>query len=405
MAIPALNISSSRAPFLAVVGDDVTHNVMVRIVSENGWSEEQVLEGTAAQAADALADIPTPAKLVIDLSGSADPIADIEALAQVCMNDTRLIALGDVNDLHLYRHLMDMGVQEYLLKPVTFDDVNAAINRLDVVEPDPQTPDQPPQQGRLVAVIGARGGVGASTVAANIAWMMAHEQGLRVALVDLDLYFGTLALALDMEPGMGFREALENPSRIDGLFIERAMVRESENLYVLAAEEGLENSFSFDPKALDRLLETLRADFDCVIIDLPRFAARSQISTLIPPAAVVVVSDPTLAGMRDTQRLTKLVKTVTPESELSVVVNRVGKSKNGELTIKDFEGGAELIIDHQIPLDMKTQILAEGAGKTLGEVGKSSKMAQALRKLSQKVSGSEVEFSRAPFWKRLVGKG
>ncbi|NQU56197.1 MAG: AAA family ATPase [Rhodospirillales bacterium] len=403
MTMPALNISSARAPFLAVVTDDMTRNVMLRVVTENGWSEDQVLEGTALEAIDALAGIPTPETLVIDLSGSIDPVSDINALAQVCMADTRVIAIGDVNDVQLYRHLMDMGVQDYLLKPVSPEDLNVAINRND--DADTATPEDDGKQGRLVAVIGARGGVGASTVSANIAWMMAHEQGLRVALIDLDLYFGTLALALDMEPGLGFREALETPSRIDGLFIERAMVRESENLYILAAEEGLENSFLFDPAALDRLLETLRADFDCVILDLPRFAARSQISTLIPPASVVVVSELTLAGMRDTQRLSKLVKTVTPGSDLSVVVNRVGNSKNGELTIKDFEGGAQLSVDHQIPLDVKSAILAEGAGKTVGEVAKSSKMAQALRDLSRQVSGSAEDSVQAPLWKRMMGRG
>lgn len=403
MSMPALNTSTNRAPFMAVVTDDVTRAMMVQVASQNGWNEDQVLEGTALDAADALTGIATPETLVIDLSGSADPLADIDALAQACMADTRVIALGNVNDVQLYRHLMEMGVEDYLLKPVSAADLNDAINRVD--ETKTATPDGDAEQGRLVAVIGARGGVGASTVAANIAWMMAHEQNKRVALIDLDLYFGTLALALDMEPGKGFREALENPSRIDGLFIERAMVRESENLYVLAAEEDLENSFSFDPQALDLLFETLRTDFDCVIIDLPRFAARSQISTLIPPASVVVVSDPTLAGMRDTQRLTKLVKTVTPGSELSVVVNRVGNSKNGELTIRDFEGGAELKVDHQIPFDVKSTILAEGAGKTVGEVSKSSKMAQALRDLSRQVAKGGDEVAPASFWKRMMGRG
>ncbi|MBT5244324.1 MAG: P-loop NTPase [Rhodospirillaceae bacterium] len=401
--MPALNISSSRAPFLAVVTDEVTRAMMVGVAIKNDWSEDQVLEGSAADAADALAEISTPEKLVIDLSGSIDPVADIDALARVCMADTRVIALGDINDVQLFRHLMDMGVQDYLLKPVSAEDLNAALNRADEVET--ASPDDDNQLGRLIAVVGARGGVGASTVSANIAWMMAHEQGLRVALIDLDLYFGTLALALDMEPGLGFREALENPSRIDGLFIERAMVRESDNLYILAAEEGLENSFSFDPKALDRLLETLRADFDCVVIDLPRFAARSQISTLIPPASVVVVSDPTLAGMRDTQRLAKLVKTVTPDSELSIVVNRVGNSKNGELTIKDFESGAELSVDHQIPCDVKSAILAEGAGKTVAEIAKATKMSQTLRDLSRNVSGRVEDVVQAPMWKRLMGRG
>jgi len=403
MSSAALSNSTASASFLAVVTDDVTRAIMVRVATQNGWAENQVLEGSALEAIDALADVSTPERLVIDLSGSADPVADIDALAKVCDSNTRVIVLGDVNDVNLYRHLMEMGVQDYLLKPISAEDLSEAVNRVDEVES--ATPDNEERHSRLVAVIGARGGVGASTVAANVAWMMAHEQGLRVALIDLDLYFGSLALALDMEPGRGFREALENPSRIDGLFVERAMVRESDNLFVLAAEEGLENSFSFDPDALDRLLETLRADFDCVVVDLPRFAARSQMATLLPPASIVVVSDPTLAGMRDTLRLTKLIKVETPESDLSVVVNRVGNNKNGELSIADFEGGAELSINHQIPMDVKAAVTSEGSGKTVGEVAKSSKMALALGVLSRQVSGIEDDVAQSPMWKRLLGRG
>jgi pilus assembly protein CpaE len=402
MSAPAHNSSTSRASFLAVVADEVTHAVMVRVAAKYGWTENQVLDGSAAEAVEALENIPTPEKLIIDLSGSADPIADINALAQVCESDTRVIALGDINDVKLFRHLMEMGVQDYLLKPVSAEDLNEAISRVDDIETS--TPDDEGHQGRLVAVIGARGGVGASTVAVNIAWTMANRQGLRVALIDLDLYFGSIALALDIEPGRGFREALENPDRIDGLFIERAMVRESDNLYVLAAEEKLENSFSFDPVALDRLLETLRNDFDCVVVDLPRFAARSQVSTLIPPASIVIVSDPTLAGMRDTMRLNKLVKTAIPGADMTIAVNRIGNGKSGELTINDFEGGAELDIDLQIPLDIKTAVSADGAGKTVCEISSSSKMAQALGQLSQQVSGSEEAVAQASLWKRMTGR-
>lgn len=403
MPMPALSRSTSRPPFLAVAADEATRAVMLRVAGEYGWPEDRVLEGSAIAATDALAHIETPETLLVDLSGSADPVADIDSLSRVCMADTRVIVLGDVNDIRLYRHLIEIGVEDYLLKPVSADDLKAAIERLD--ETPAAAPEEAAELGRLVAVTGVRGGAGATTVAVNLAWMAAHERGLRVALVDLDLYFGTIALALDVEPGLGFREALENPSRIDGLFIERAMVRESENLYILAAEEGLDNSFSFDPKSLDRLLETLRAGFDCVILDLPRFAARSQVSTLTGPASVVLVSDPTLAGMRDAMRLSKLVKKVAGQSELSIVVNRVGNSKSGELAIGDFESGAELGVDIQIPYDCKTSVLAEGAGKTAAYVGRKTRMVRSLRQLGGRVFGDGEENEKMALWQRLSRRG
>jgi len=383
----AVRQSTGREPFLAVVNDDVTHAALLGVAVDNGWPESQILKGGLDDAVEALSDIVTPQFLIVDLSNYSDPMAGIVALAGVCEPDTRVIALGDVNDISLYRELIDIGVDEYLVKPLSAEILNATIRRI-VEEETPAPRDDGERLGRLIGFVGARGGVGSTTLAINSAWMMAHEQGLRVALVDLDLYFGTVALALDLEPGRGFREALENPSRIDGLFIERAMARQSDNLFVLAAEERLENSFSFDPAALDTLLETLRNDFDCVVLDLPRFAARTQIKTITGPASIVVVSDATLSGMRDTMRVRKFVKESSPESDLLVVINGVGRDKSAELSVADFESGAELGVDYHIPCDRKSAIKAEGAGKSIAEIAGKSKVTNAIRNLSRRASGT-----------------
>ena len=396
----AVRHSAGREPFLAVVNDDVTHAALLGVAVDNGWPEGQILKGGLDDAVEALTDVVTPQFLIVDLSNCSDPMAGIVALAGVCEPDTRVIALGDVNDISLYRELIDIGVDEYLVKPLSAETLNATIRRI-VEEEAPEPKDDGDRLGRLICFVGARGGVGSTTLANNCAWMMAHEQGLRVALVDLDLYFGTVALAIDLEPGRGFREALENPSRIDGLFIERAMARQSDNLFVLAAEEGLENSFSFDPAALDTLLETLRNDFDCVVLDLPRFAARTQIKTITGPASIVVVSDATLSGMRDTMRLRKFAKDSSPESDLVVVINGIGGDRSVELSIADFESGAELSVNYQIPCDRKLATKAEGSGKTIAEIAGKSKTANAIRDLSRHASGTSEVVEKESFLSSL----
>ena len=388
-------------PFLAFVADEVTGAVLARIAKTRGWPGNSVLAGGPAEAVATLAGIATPRLLLIDLSECAEPVADLAALAEVCDPGTRLVTMGSVNDVHLFRAVMELGAEDYLLKPVAADALEAALDRAD----EPAAAADEPGLGRLVAVIGARGGVGASTVAINIAWMMAHEQGLRVALVDLDVYFGTISLALDLEPGRGFREALENPGRIDGLFIERAMVRASDNLFVLGAEEALANPFSFDPAALDLLLEKLRHGFDCVVVDLPRFAARTQVGSLAAPAAVAVVSDSTLAGMRDTLRLVELVREEAPAADLRVVVNRAGGDGRVEMTKADFQRGADLSVDHVIPCEAKAASASSGAGKALAEVAGRGRMASALRRLSRDLSGSDGAVVKAPAWQRLLRRG
>ena len=404
MAEQALKSSvqkGERLPFMAFVLDDATRAALVRVAEEQGWSEGEVLEGGVREAIDALAGVSTPQVLVIDLSSSNDPLDDIGSLAEVCDAGTRVIALGNINDVNLFRNLVALGVQDYLLKPVTAEALNTLVVK---VAEEPAAAAEPEEAGigRLIAVIGARGGVGASTIAVNVAWLMAHEQKLRVAIVDLDLYFGTVALSLDLEPGRGFREALENPNRIDGLFIERALVRESDNLFILGAEEALENTFSFDPAAVELLLDKLRCDFDCVIVDFPRAVVTANAYILSAASAVAVVSDASLAGMRDTLRLVAFTKNVTSTAAVKVVVNRFGAAKKGELSKEDFERGAGLKIDHMIPQEPGVAAISAGVGKPLAEVAKRSRLVTALRKLSSELSAVEDEPTKAPFWQRFL---
>jgi pilus assembly protein CpaE len=327
-------------------------------------------------------------------------LTEIVSLAEVCDEGTRVVTVGETNDVNLYRSLVGLGIQDYLVKPVSSEGLATAFARAEQVPAEPQAPDS--KVGRLIAVVGACGGAGASTLAVNCAWMMAHEQGLRVALVDLDLFFGTCGLALDLEAGRGFREALENPSRIDGLFIERAMVRESDNLFVLGAEEPLDNPLNIDPSSIEMLLDNLRSDFQCIVLDLPRFGARNQIAALQPPATALVVSDPSLAGMRDTMRLTGLLKKAATSVEVKVVINRMGASKTGELAKADFERGAELKVDHVIPYDPKPFAASASSGKPVPKVGGGSKAVKAIRDLSQELSGPRAHAAKLPVWQWLM---
>jgi pilus assembly protein CpaE len=236
----------------------------------------------------------------------------------------------------------------------------------------------------------------------NAAWLMAHDLKRRTALVDLDLYFGTCALALDLEPGRGFREALENPERIDGLFVERAMVRESEHLFVLAAEDDIATPRSFDPAALALLINHLQRDFDCIVFDLPRFAARTQVALLPGPLSVVIVSDPTIAGMRDTLRLGKALRDAGAAADFSVVLNRCGAVKGGELDRKNFEQDTDVTVGYMIPFDVRPAAASAGAGKPLAKVASRSKAAQCLKRLALDLSGSETGAKAPGMFKKLL---
>lgn len=389
-------------PFAAFVADDGSREAVVQATAELGITNPAVTTGNVAEAIRRLNNAATPQLLVVDLSGSPDPMADIGALADVCDEGTRVLAIGDVNDIALYRALVGFGVHDYLVKPLDPASLAASLGR---AKDGPQAAAEPaaPTVGRIVAVVGARGGVGATTIAVNVAWMLAQEQKKRVALVDLDLFFGSCGLTLDLEMGRGFREALENPSRIDGLFIERAMIRATENLFVLSAEEALDYAIAFDPSAIELLLEHLRRDFEAVVVDLPRFGARTQTAIMTAPCSIVLVSEPSLAGMRDTQRLVKLFTSLAAKAELSVVLNRVGANRGAELALADFEAGAETKASIVVPFEPKILAATAGTGKPLAKVANGAKSTAALRALTARAGGSSQQRQgQAAFWQKWL---
>jgi pilus assembly protein CpaE len=402
--LPKSASSAQTKSFSAFVNDNDTQTAVIRAAGDIGIVDPVVVIAGFAEAVRQLTDVKTPKLLIVDLSGVGDPLTEIASLAEVCDEGTRVVTVGEANDVNLYRSLVALGIQDYLVKPVSSEGLSSAFARAEQVPAEPQISES--TLGRLISVVGARGGVGASGLAVNCAWAMAHEQGLRVALVDLDLCFGTSGLHLDLEAGRGFREALENPSRIDGLFIQRAMVRESDNLFVLSAEEPLDSPLSVDPSSIEMLLENLRSDFQCVVMDVPRFGVRTQIATLQAPATALVVSDPSLAGMRDTMRLASLFKKSATAAETKVVINRMGASKSGELDKADFERGAELKVDQIIPYDPKPFAASASSGKPLLKVGGGSKAVKAIRELSQLLTGPRVDAVKMPVWQRLLkGRG
>ena len=255
--------SGTRTPFMAYACDENTAEVLRPIVAELGWTPDNVHKGGLRNAVQSLSISASPQILFVDLAESGDPLNDINALAEVCEPGTVVIACGQVNDVRLYRDLVASGIQDYLLKPLSpdmvrdaFSHAHALLNAPKIVETSTD------RQHCSVAVIGTRGGVGASTIATSLAWLLSDKEARTTALLDLDVHFGTGALALDLEPGRGLTDAIENPSRIDGLFIERAMVRASDKLAVLSAEAPINSPVQTDGAAFVQLQEEMRSTFE-----------------------------------------------------------------------------------------------------------------------------------------------
>lgn len=377
--------AAHREPFVAFVCDETTAEALRPIAIEQGWNPEKVNKGGLRNAVQTLSVSASPNVLFVDLSESGDPLNDINALAEVCEPGTVVIAAGQVNDVRLYRDLVASGIQDYLLKPLNPDMLREAFVQAQTVLNAPKLAD--PSSDRphcAVAVIGTRGGVGASTLATSLSWLLSEKAGRNTALLDLDVHFGTGALALDLEPGRGLTDAIENPSRIDGLFIERAMVKASDKLAVLSAEAPINSPVMTDGAAFFQLQEEIRGAFECTVVDLPRTMLVNYPHLISDVQVAVLVTELTLAAARDAIRILSWFKSNAPHTQMIVVANRVQPGQL-EISRKDFEGSIERRIDYTIPFDHKTAVQAAKLGKPLAEAGKGVKALAPLSDMANKV--------------------
>ncbi|MBA4047996.1 MAG: pilus assembly protein CpaE, partial [Sphingomonas sp.] len=314
------------------------------------------------------------------------PLNDINALAEVCEPGTVVIAAGQVNDVRLYRDLVASGIQDYLLKPLNPDMLREAFATAQALLNAPKQVEVGEERPHCsIAVIGTRGGVGASSLVTSLAWLTSEKAGRTTALLDLDVHFGTAALALDLEPGRGLTDAIENPSRIDGLFIERAMVKSSERLSILSAEAPINAPIISDGSAFYQLQEEMRAAFECTITDLPRAMLVNHPHLMSDVQIAVIVTELTLAAARDTIRILSWLKSNAPQTQVFVVANRVQANAPLEISRKDFEGSIERKIDLAINFDAKLAAQAAKLGKPLAEVGKGSKTMAPLAELATRM--------------------
>ena len=366
--------------FAAFAADEVTAQTIARVAEARGWPADSVQSGGIEAATRTLAVLPSAHLLVLDISDTPDPLADLAALDDLIDPHSRIIVLGTLNDIGLYRRLAAVGVADYLVKPLSAENLSTALDAaLITTAPAPTET----RKGRVAAVIGARGGVGASTVAANLAWLFGHSFGQRTALVDLDLQFGIAPLLFDLEASQGLRELLEQPDRLDELFLERAMVRESEHLFVLGAEEALDDPPCYDSQGLRSLLDELAARFDRVVIDLPRHAAAAHLAALEPAGEIVVVTELTLTGLRDSNRLIRFARANVPDARIVVTANRALGRGRAAVARREFAKALEAPLEHEIPFDEKAAAKSQNVGRPFPRVGHARRTVKALTRLAR----------------------
>ena len=397
---------NGRDQFAAYLCDEASLDVLRPLAIEMGWQPEKCNKGGLRNAVQSLSITASPNILLVDLSESGDPLNDINALAEVCEPGTIVVAVGQVNDVRLYRDLIASGIHDYLLKPLNPAQVRDSLSQAQAVFAAPKNADAAGvKQHVSTAVIGTRGGVGASTLATSLAWLFSADNGLPTALLDLDIHFGTGALSLDLEPGRGLTDAIENPSRIDGLFIERAMIRANDNLAILSAEAPINTPLMTDGAAFVQLEEEFRQAFEMTVIDMPGNMLINFPQLMNDVNVAVVVTELTLASARDSIRILSWLKSNAPHVQSIVVANKVQPAL-AEISRADFEASIETRVDLVVPYDIKAASNAAKLGQTFADANRASKAGGAIRDVAKMVLARHdaAEAPVASGKKSLLGK-
>jgi len=350
---------SDRLPLLAFVADAETEAVLREALVEAVPVGMVVRRGNIRFAVAALQKMPTPRMLIVDVSGEEQPLTLLGDLSDVVEPDVRVLVVGDQEDVNFYRQVTrGLGALEYLYKPLTRDMVARHFGPLITR----QAPSQDSMHGgRFVSITGVRGGVGATTVAAHLAWHFGVTARRHTVLLDPDLHLGSAAMMLDAKTGPGLRTALEAPQRVDELFVERAAQPVSGRLNVLAGEERLGDQPIYAPGAAQRLIEALRRRYNFIVADVPFAPLQLHRDLLELSHQRVLVMHPSLAGVRETLRLLALPNGPMQPRRAVVVLNRVGIA--GGLTRKQVEDALKMKVDVAIP-DLPRQL---GAAANMGQ--------------------------------------
>jgi len=366
---------------MAFAADESTHSALVDFARELYWPEEDVVMGGVDAAVSKLSSMDTPEYLFVDLAESRAPLGELDKLSGVCDPGTQVIAIGEVNDITVFRDMLDAGIADYLLKPVDANRLKQAYeNAHRRADPAVAGPGAAKTLADVIVVVGSRGGVGSSMIASNMAWILGHENGRKVGLVDLDPYYGNIAMAFNLDVGRGLSEALEAPDRIDRELIERTMIKEHDNLRVLGAEESMQNDVVMDSMSIETLIEKLRENFQIVVVEAPRGQLQAVKAAMRMATHILLVTDYSVVGMRDVIRLSGLANAVAAGTKQLVIANQ-RVSGNTDVNAKDFEATTGLSVEVEIANDIKGVSLAMNAGAAIPETAGRSPVVKALRKL------------------------
>ena len=338
--------------------------------------------GGIATAIEFYQSAPTPNLIILELRREPRELLEsLRQLAEYCDPSTKVVVIGHYNDVWLYRELTRSGISEYVVAPISMADIVSVIAGI-FVDPDAEP------IGRSIAFIGAKGGVGSSTIAHNVAWAMSTLFQSEVIVADLDLPFGTANINFDQDPAQGIAEAVFSPERVDEVYLDRLLAQCAEHLSLLAAPSTLDRVYDFDPDAFQQIIDTAQRSAPLLVLDVPHGWYGWTKSTLMQADEVVITATPELANLRNTKNLVDMMKKLRPnDGPPRLILNQAGMAKRPEISAADFAEPLGIVPMSVIPFDPQIFGNASNNGRMLGEMDAQHAIVQTIGEIAHMLTG------------------
>src|ERR1700704_4563954 len=356
-------------------------------------------KGGMAAAHQGYHTVPTPNVIILETEGRSDILAGLDQLATVCDAGTRVVVIGSANDVAPYRELVRRGVNDYVIGPVEPLDVVRSICSL-------FSASEAVAVGRMIAIVGAKGGVGASTIAHNVAWAIARDLALDSVVIDLDLAFGTAGLDYNQDPLQGIANAVFSPDRLDTAVMDRLLSKCTDHLSLLAAPATLERVYDFGEQAFDSIFDTLRMTTPCIVLDVPHQWSAWTKRALVGADDILIVAEPDLANLRNAKNMLNILKAARPnDREPLYCLNQVGMPKRPEITPREFAKALESQPIAAIPFDSKMFGTAANNGQMIAEIAAGHRSTKMLLQIARRLTGrGETKKPRGSFLSPIIEK-
>ncbi len=356
--------------------------------------------GGIATAIEFYQSAPTPNLIMLESRSEPKQLLEqLGQLAEYCDPSTKVVVIGHYNDVGLYRELIRNGISEYVIAPVSMADIVSVVSTI-FVDPEAEP------IGRSIAFVGAKGGVGSSTIAHNVAWTISSLFKSEVVVADLDLAFGTANINFDQDPAQGIAEAVFSPERIDEVYLDRLLAQCAEHLSLLAAPSTLERVYDFDAEAFAQIIDTAQRTAPVLVLDVPHIWSGWSRTTLAKADDVVITATPELANLRNTKNLVDMLKRLRPnDPPPKLVINQAGMPKRPEIAVQDFAEPLEITPMAVIPFEPQLFGNAANNGRMLGEMDTKSPIVATVNEIAHVLTGrSEIKARKKAGLGNILGK-